>query len=206
LTASRRNRNVVRYVAGFDGTVKTGRRISNGTCHHSIFGRRVLNPEMTRAVRSQEPTRSAFARKSKNKRDLIENNEKLEKRWTMNSVKTALIYGLAVWVIPFLVAIMIFPIRITDRPLFESIMPVVVALCVVIFSASYLRRVQSEHLKEGVVLGIAWLMISTMLDLLMFLPESPMRMDIADYMKDIGLTYLMIPTITIGFGYLCEKR
>ena len=53
---------------------------------------------------------------------------------------------------------------------------------------------------------VPWFLISVMLDLVMFLPESPMRMDIVNYVKDIGLTYLMIPTITIGFGYPCEKR
>jgi hypothetical protein len=29
-----------------------------------------------------------------------------------------------------------------------------------------------------------------------------MRMDPMDYVKDIGVTYLLIPTITTGFGYL----
>ncbi len=117
-----------------------------------------------------------------------------------------MVYGLAVWVIPFVVAIMIFPIRMSDRPLFESVMPVVVALCVVIFSVAYLRKVSSGHLREGIILGLVWFMISIALDLAMFLPESPMRMDVLDYMKDIGLTYLMIPAITVGFGYLCQER
>jgi hypothetical protein len=136
----------------------------------------------------------------------MEKKDKPRNRWMMRSARAAFLYGLAVWVIPFVVAIAIFPIRISDRPLFESIMPVVVALCVVIFSVSYLGRVQSGHLREGVLLGVVWFLISVVLDLVMFLPESPMRMDIVNYVKDIGLTYLMIPTITIGFGYLSEKR
>jgi len=53
---------------------------------------------------------------------------------------------------------------------------------------------------------VPWFVIGVVLDLVVFLPESPMRMDIVDYMKDIGPTYLMIPTITIEFGYLSEKR
>jgi len=69
----------------------------------------------------------------------------------MKSMKKAVVYGLAVWVIPFAVAIMIFPIGISDRALFESIMPVVVTFCTVSFSI------------------------------------------------------LIIPTMTIGFGYLAEK-
>ncbi len=124
----------------------------------------------------------------------------------MKSIRDAVVYGFAIWVIPFVVAIMIFPIRVSDRPLFESIMPVVVTLCVVSFSALYLRSLQTGFLMESIVLGVAWFAISILLDLLMFMPESPMQMSIIDYMKDIGLTYLVIPTIAVGFGYLKEQK
>jgi hypothetical protein len=33
-----------------------------------------------------------------------------------------------------------------------------------------------------------------------------MAMSLADYLKDIGVTYLIIPTVTIGFGYLMQQR
>jgi len=124
----------------------------------------------------------------------------------MKSIRKTLVYGFAVWVVPFVIAIMIFPIRISDRPLFESIMPFVVTLCVVSFSVLYLGGLQAGFLREGTMLGIVWFVISIALDLLMFMPESPMKMGIVDYMKDIGLTYLIIPTITVGFGYLAEKK
>jgi len=65
-----------------------------------------------------------------------------------------------------------------------------------------LRR---RPLTEGIILGLVWFPINVALDLLMFMPEGPMRMTVADYMKDIGLTYLIIPAMTIGFGHLSEK-
>ena len=33
-----------------------------------------------------------------------------------------------------------------------------------------------------------------------------MQMTATDYLKDIGLTYLMIPTITIALGLVLETR
>jgi len=118
----------------------------------------------------------------------------------MKAIKKAVVYGLALWVIPFAAAIMIFPLRISDRAFFESIMPVVVTLCTVSFSILYLRNVQRNPLTEGIMLGLVWFVINVGLDLLMFMPEGPMTMTLADYVKDIGLTYVIIPTITIGFG------
>lgn len=122
----------------------------------------------------------------------------------MKSFKKALLYGFLVWLVPFVVSVLIFPIKTSLPALFESIMPIVVAICVVIFSILYFRKPGAELLKEGILLGVTWLAISITLDLLLFM-EGPMKMSFTGYMMDIGLTYLIIPTITIGFGYLLEK-
>jgi EamA domain-containing membrane protein RarD len=123
----------------------------------------------------------------------------------MKSLKLALLYGFLLWLIPFVVAILIFPIRTSSRALFESIMPVVLTTCVVLFLNIYVRRLETGFLKEGVILGLIWLVVSLGLDLLMFM-WGPMKMTFTDYMMDVGLTYLIFPIVTIGSGYLMEKR
>lgn len=115
-----------------------------------------------------------------------------------------LLYGFLVWLGPFAVSVLIYPLRSAQRPLFESIMPVVITACAVFFSVLYLGNVTSGFLREGIRLGATWLVISLSIDLLLFM-EGPMKMSLLDYVKDIGLTYLIIPTITIGFGYLLER-
>ena len=123
----------------------------------------------------------------------------------MKSITRVLVYGFFIWLIPFIVAIVIFPIHETERPLFESIMPVTVTLCVVIFSILYLKRVATGFPKEGILLGIIWFVMSIAIDLMMF-SSGPMKMGIAEYFKDIGLTYLIIPSVTTGFGLLVHNR
>jgi hypothetical protein len=123
----------------------------------------------------------------------------------MKSVKWALLFGFFVWLIPFIVSIAIFPFRTSDRPLFESIMPVVVTLCAVVFSVLYFKKVQNRFIREGIMIGILWLAISIVIDLALFM-QGPMKMDFIDYIKDIGLTYLIIPAITIGDGYLLRRK
>jgi len=122
----------------------------------------------------------------------------------MKSFKKALLYGCLVWLIPFIVSILIFPIKTSLPSLFESIMPVIITICVVFFSILYYRKLEANMLNEGIMLGIVWFAISLVLDLLMFM-WGPMKMTFANYMMDIGLTYLIIPAITIGFGYLIKK-
>lgn len=123
----------------------------------------------------------------------------------MKSLKKTLLYGFLIWLIPFIVAFLIFPIRESNRPLFESIMPIAVTACAVVFSILYFKKLETEFLKEGILIGAVWFLISLIIDLMMFLPESPMHMDFIPYMMDIGLTYMIIPIITIGFGYLAMR-
>ena len=119
--------------------------------------------------------------------------------------KAAWLYGVAIWVFPFVVAVFIFPLRESERPLFESIMPVVVTLSVVLASDLYFRKLESEFLKTGIKLGVLWFAVSWAIDTFMF-SAGPMAMPLLDYVKDIGLTYLIIPIVTIGYGWLLDQK
>jgi hypothetical protein len=123
----------------------------------------------------------------------------------MNKYLKTGLFGFLLWLIPFTVSVLIFPLRISQRQLFESIMPVVIAIWTVFFSIFYLSRIKSGFLKEGIFIGIAWLLISIVLDLMIFI-AGPLKMPLWDYATDIAVIYLMIPTITTGFGYLVEQR
>jgi hypothetical protein len=121
-------------------------------------------------------------------------------------VKWIIGFGILIWQIPFLISFVVFPLKDSNRPLFESIMPVVLTITVVTFSILFFKRVDKEFMKEGFIVGIVWFTISIVIDLFMFIPESSMHMPLVDYIMDIGLTYLIILVIPVGFGYMLEKR
>lgn len=123
----------------------------------------------------------------------------------MKSYKKTFLFGLIVWVIPFIAAMAIFPLRENERMLFESIMPVVLSLATIIMANLYFKIIEINFIKEGIYLGIAWFIMSFIIDQLMF-SWGPMKMSIIEYIKDIGVTYLMIPVITIGTGWAEEVR
>lgn len=123
----------------------------------------------------------------------------------MKSMKLVLLYGFLIWLIPFIIAFLIFPIHDSERPLFESIMAVVVTFSAVFFTILYFRKVDAAFFREGVFLGVSWFLISVAIDLPLF-SAGPMKMAFVDYVKDIGLTYLIIPTVTAGMGFLLQNR
>ena len=124
----------------------------------------------------------------------------------MNKYVKLVGFGFLIWLIPFLVSFVIFPLRNANRPLFESIMPIILVLTVMIISVLYFKKIEKKSLKEGLIAGVLWFVLSLAIDTMLFLPSSSMQMSFIDYMMDIGLTYLIILMIPIGIGALVSKK
>jgi hypothetical protein len=118
----------------------------------------------------------------------------------MKSPRKALLLGVLVWLVPFVVAFLVFPLRAAARPLFESIMPVAVALTTVVCGLWYLRGAGETSARAGLLLGILWMAVCLLIDAPLMLLGGPMQMTPAEYLADIGVVYLMIPAITWGLG------
>jgi hypothetical protein len=117
----------------------------------------------------------------------------------MTSWRKAILYGILVWLVPFIVAFVCFPLKLKWRSLFESIMPLTLAVVVVPLAVRYVRAAGAVSVKEGVALGFVWLAISVLIDLPLML-SPPIRMAPSEYAADIALTYVMIPVITAGIA------
>jgi hypothetical protein len=125
----------------------------------------------------------------------------------MTSWRRSLLLGLLVWLLPFVVAFAAFPLKSTNYPLFESIMPVVLAAVVVVCSLWYFQPIEHPSMREGLLLGVIWMTISVAFDLPLML-SPPMSYSVQNYVADVGLTYLMMPTITAGISKAakpCER-
>lgn len=138
-----------------------------------------------------------------------ESGEKLpvrvsDRRCVMASWGRALLLGFVVWLVPFVVSFAASPLKETWRSLFESIMPLTLALTVVPCAVVYLGRVRTGFVKEGVLVGVLWLAVSVVIDLPLML-SPPMNYTLAEYAADIGLRYLMIPVITVGIACTASR-
>ena len=122
----------------------------------------------------------------------------------MKTYARILLFGFLVWLIPFLVSVAIFPLKQAGSPLFETIMPVALTLVCVVFALLYFNGLKANFLRAGIWLGVVFLVVSVVIDLPLMLP-APIQMPFADYVMDVGLTYLIYPVITIGLGYALDK-
>ena len=124
----------------------------------------------------------------------------------MNKNLKIVLYGFLIWLIPFAVSFFIYPLKIPMYSLFESIMSVLIAVAAIIFSYLYFKDIKTNFVMEGIITGIVWFIIAIVIDLLMFMPASPMHMNFTDYMMTVGVKYLIIPVITVGTGYVAQNK
>jgi hypothetical protein len=123
----------------------------------------------------------------------------------LKNVKTGVMYGFFIWLIPFAISFLLFPLYQSDRQFFESIMSVTLVSVTVYFTYKYLKVTPVDTFSEGLVLGLLWMLMSLVLDFPVF-SYSPLQMPILTYWKEIGFTYLLIPIITSGFALLAPKH
>ena len=118
----------------------------------------------------------------------------------MKSWAKAAGFGVLVWLVPFVSAVLVFPLHEASRPLFESIMAVTVTATAILFGLLYMKQIGGDFVRESVRLGILWLAISIAIDAPLMLVGGPMKMSLDQYLADIGVTYLCIPVVTWGLG------
>ena len=114
-------------------------------------------------------------------------------------------FGFLSWLLTFAGSLCLSPFRDSQRTTFETLIGIVLTASTVLFTLLYFRKISTSFLREGLLLGAAFVFCNILFDLPMFL-SGPMQMPLAEYMKDIGLAYLSMPLITLAIGYTLQKQ
>ena len=114
--------------------------------------------------------------------------------------KRTMLLGLVSWLVPFAVALPLFPLKRDNAPLFETLMSIVtLAAAAVLLPLGFRNR--AVTVRGAVLVGVTWLAINLVLDYPMF-AYGPMKMDAGRYYSEIGLAYLIFPVFAFGAARL----
>ena len=116
-----------------------------------------------------------------------------------------ILFGILSWLIPFIISFFFYSKDgqpKIDVFLFKSIMIVVGAITGATLLVLYFKKIKKDYLKEGIIIGIDWLIINIVLDLIILIPMSGMTT--GTYFAQIGLRYLIIPIMSISMGYIAD--
>jgi hypothetical protein len=113
--------------------------------------------------------------------------------------KRAALLGLASWAIPFALSFLLFPLKRSNAPLFETLMALAELVTAGALFQRYFRG-RAVSAGEAVRVGLLWLAVNLIMDYPMF-AHGPMKMEVWAYYSEIGLVYLTFPT----FGFWASR-
>jgi hypothetical protein len=116
-------------------------------------------------------------------------------------------FGFLVWLIPFLVSFLFYTPQgspMLSAGFFNSIMSVILGIVTAILLLKYFKHITVNYMAEAIKVGIAWLVMSIVLDLVILLPMA--KMEIGKYLTEVGLGYVLIFVIAVFAGYLLEEK
>ncbi len=113
-------------------------------------------------------------------------------------------FGLIIWAIPYLTAIPLLPLRQIDPAFFKTIMIVEGLFVGAIMTVLYFIPVKKDFLREGVILGVVWILVNWIMDYFALLPFT--HSGVRRYFIEIGLEYIGMFAMTISIGYILSKK
>jgi len=115
------------------------------------------------------------------------------------------LFGFLIWLMPFVIGFLFYSPQgqlLVDALVFKSIMVVVGSITGASLLVLYFKKITTKYLFEGVVVGLVWLSLNLLLDIVVLVPMSGMT--IGNYFGQIGLSYLTIPTMSISMGFVAK--
>ena len=113
--------------------------------------------------------------------------------------KRAAALGFASWLIPFAISFVVFPLKESNAPLFETLMTFVVLITAGVLFQLYFRG-RTIFVQEALFVGLLWLAVNLVMDYPMF-AYGPMKMQVWAYYSQIGMDYLTFPV----FGFWASR-
>jgi hypothetical protein len=113
--------------------------------------------------------------------------------------KRAALVGFTSWLIPFAISFLVFPLKKSNAPLFDTLMMLVVLITAGVLFQFYFRG-RAVSIREALLVGITWFLVNLILDYPMF-AYGPMKMQVWAYYSEIGLNYLTFP----AFGFWASR-
>lgn len=119
------------------------------------------------------------------------------------------IYGLMIWLIPFLTSFAFYNIKtqqlILNELFFKSLMLLIISFTAQIFIILFFKNLKKFYLLNGLLTGLVWIFIAWTFDLLLTW-RGLFQLSYLEYFQQIGIRYLIILFNTLTVGYLLQIK
>lgn len=115
--------------------------------------------------------------------------------------------GFLSWLIPFAVSFLFYKPGgelVVPYATFKSVILLVGTISGCYLLYRYFKFVEHHFIKNGIMVGLLWLVLNIVLDTLILIPM--MKSTFTAYFISIGLGYVAIPVISIAMGSILDNK
>lgn len=119
-------------------------------------------------------------------------------------LKLAIILGFISWLLVMIISVLINPLISDSVTYIPIIIPISIIIVTALMGTVYIREINKKQTIEGFKLGIIFLIIDIICDLLIKILTNTHIILLNDYKVHIIYTIILTPIITTILGYLAE--
>lgn len=119
-------------------------------------------------------------------------------------LKLAIIYGVLIWIISTILIHLLNPIFNSNLPGIYIIVPVITIIVTGFFGILYIRDIETNEVIEGIIVGIIFVLIDTILDAFILVLPIAQSSITGDYSLHIISITIITLLITTFLGYLAQ--
>ena len=121
-------------------------------------------------------------------------------------LKLAIIYGILIWIITYILAEIFSPIFTKSLPEVNIIIPVIVIIVTGFFGILYIRNVNENEVLEGLAAGVVFVIIDMIMDWIFFIQLNADNLIFTDYSFHLFAMIVLTLLITTFLGYLAQMK
>ena len=121
-------------------------------------------------------------------------------------LKLAIVYGILIWIITFFFTEVMNPFFSRSLANVNIIAPAATIIATTLFGIFYIRNIDTNEVIEGFTLGVIFVIIDFILDIVVFVLPHRSNMIFMDYQFHVLSMIIMTLLITTFLGYLAQMN
>lgn len=121
-------------------------------------------------------------------------------------LKLAIIFGIFIWIITYFITGVLNPFFSSSFPGVNIIAPIAIIITTGLFGIFYIRNIETNEVIEGLTVGVIFVIIDIILDLVFFIIPNRANLIFTDYTFHVFSMIVMTLLITTFLGYLAQMN
>ena len=121
-------------------------------------------------------------------------------------IKLAVIYGILIWAVTYVISLIVQPLITTNNLYDNLILPLSMIIVTGFFGILYIREINEDEVIEGIIVGIIFIAIDIVCDVIVFIIPNNHTILITNYTTHLILMSIITLLTTTFLGYLAQMK